>query len=260
MLARGNAPPTKGTPMNYGTTQTPAEIDEQIAKAYDKYQSAKEMIRFYETQAKKFGADKFQQIQRETELLNEAETVIDELEAIYDVNNWTRFYLVTNGHIHNRTNCTTCYFSTRFQWVTELSGMTETDAVEKFGSILCSVCFPSAPVEMTNGESKQKQEARAEREAKKAERLAKKQAAALVPDDIDGGLVVTVGNCSERIKTIRAAKTWLTDAVFWGARSENGHGRYAEALPLVAAALAARTGSTPEAEIAAAEKRAKAYG
>lgn len=243
--------------MNYGTTQTPAEIDEQIAKAYGNYNGAKEMIEWYENNAKKFGTDNSEKIERETNRLNEAEAIIDELEAIYDVNNWTRFYLVAGGHIHARTNCATCYFSTRFQWVTELSGMTETDAVEKFGSILCSVCFPSAPVEMTNGESKQKQEARAERDAKKAERLAKKQAAALVPDDIDGGLVVTVGNSSERIKTIRAAKSWLTDAAFWGSRSENGRNAYAEAMPLVAAALAARMGSTPEAEIAAAQKRAK---
>lgn len=72
---------------------------------------------------------------------------------------WSRFYLVTNpgGHIHSSMNCSTCnkYTSrgqsqTRFAWVTDLSGHSEEEAVEAQGAILCTVCFPSAPVEWTN--------------------------------------------------------------------------------------------------------------
>jgi exonuclease VII small subunit len=35
-----------------------------------------------------------------------------------------------------------------------LSGLTEADAVEEYGEILCSICYPSAPVEWTNGVNK----------------------------------------------------------------------------------------------------------
>ena len=66
---------------------------------------------------------------------------------------WSRFYLVTSspGHVHSTMACQTCNFRTRFGWVTELSGKTEQEAVSELGSNLCSVCFPSAPVEHQGG-------------------------------------------------------------------------------------------------------------
>lgn len=66
---------------------------------------------------------------------------------------WSRFFLVTNnnGHIHNTTACSTCFATTEFSWLPDLSGSTEEDAVNAHGSLLCSVCFPSAPVEWTLG-------------------------------------------------------------------------------------------------------------
>jgi hypothetical protein len=69
---------------------------------------------------------------------------------------WARFFLVTNnnGHIHSSTSCSTCYPDTGFAWLTELSGLAAPEAVAEYGEILCSVCFPSAPVEWTRGENK----------------------------------------------------------------------------------------------------------
>lgn len=69
---------------------------------------------------------------------------------------WSRFFLVVNnnGHIHSSQYCSTCYDTTHFNWLPALSGLTEADAVEAHGAILCTVCFPSAPVEWTNGERK----------------------------------------------------------------------------------------------------------
>lgn len=66
---------------------------------------------------------------------------------------WTRFFLVANtdGHIHRSTRCQTCHISTRMLWLPTLSGLTEGDAVAEHGPRLCSVCFPSAPVEWTLG-------------------------------------------------------------------------------------------------------------
>lgn len=66
---------------------------------------------------------------------------------------WSRFFLVQGGHIHSSMHCSTCNNgenATSFGWLPELSGLGEQDAVEAHGALLCTVCFPSAPVEWTN--------------------------------------------------------------------------------------------------------------
>lgn len=75
------------------------------------------------------------------------------LEAEYDAKRWSRFFLVTNanGHIHSSMSCSTCNPRTQFAWLPELSGLTEKDAVDAHGPRLCTVCYPSAPVEWTVG-------------------------------------------------------------------------------------------------------------
>jgi hypothetical protein len=72
---------------------------------------------------------------------------------------WSRFYHVMNvdGHIHKTMSPNECHqlkWTTRFRWLPDLSGLTEKDAVKAEGTILCSTCFPSAPVEWTVGKSK----------------------------------------------------------------------------------------------------------
>jgi hypothetical protein len=76
-------------------------------------------------------------------------------EAEYQRRPWSRFFLVQNngGHIHSSMSCSTCNKrgqSTRFGWLPELSGKTEPEAVAEHGAILCTVCYPSAPVEWTD--------------------------------------------------------------------------------------------------------------
>ena len=78
---------------------------------------------------------------------------------------WSRFFLVSasNGHIHRNMSCTTCNNGRRqtlFVWLTDMSGLTEAEAVEAYGGILCTVCFPSAPSEWTEGEPRSKIENR----------------------------------------------------------------------------------------------------
>lgn len=66
---------------------------------------------------------------------------------------WSRFFFVPGGHIHSSMNCSSCnngIYATQFGWLPELSGLSEIDAVESQGAILCTICFPSAPVEWTN--------------------------------------------------------------------------------------------------------------
>lgn len=76
---------------------------------------------------------------------------IDALNAQY--RGWSRFFLVTSsaGHVHSSMHCSTCRITTSYGWLPELSGLTEADAVAKLGSVLCSVCFPTAPVAYVGG-------------------------------------------------------------------------------------------------------------
>jgi len=81
-----------------------------------------------------------------------AEAELDRLEDVRRASgNWQRFYLVTGGHIHASRSCHTLRPSTNFGWLPELSGEDEESAVLAHGPLLCTVCFPSAPVEWTRG-------------------------------------------------------------------------------------------------------------
>tara|TARA_B100001996_G_C18667665_1_gene595461 strand:+ start:2206 stop:3036 length:831 start_codon:yes stop_codon:yes gene_type:complete len=109
-------------------------------------------------------------------------------EARYE--GWSRFFGVAGGHIHSSMDCSTCnrwtYKSgqtqTAFVWLTELSGLTQDDAVAKYGATLCSRCFPEAPVENTKAKLSNDMETgvykriqaneQAEEEARQAEREA----------------------------------------------------------------------------------------
>jgi hypothetical protein len=79
------------------------------------------------------------------------EAAIEELEERYT--GWSRFFLVTSsaGHVHSSRCCSTCRPTTTYGWLPELSGKTEAEAVADLGPTLCSVCFPSAPVEYVGG-------------------------------------------------------------------------------------------------------------
>ena len=71
----------------------------------------------------------------------------------YREHRWSRFFLVQNvgGHIHSSMNCSTTFPTTRWAWLPQLSGLTEADAVADQGTRLCSICYPTAPVEWTVG-------------------------------------------------------------------------------------------------------------
>lgn len=78
------------------------------------------------------------------------------LDDRYNAAPWSRFFIVTssNGHIHSSMYCSTCRPTTGFGWLSELSGLTEVDAVAAHGPLLCTVCFPLAPIEWTIGRPK----------------------------------------------------------------------------------------------------------
>lgn len=115
----------------------------------------------------------------------------------HDHGMWTRFLAVVGGHIHNDEGCHTVRMTTLTYWLPELSGDTEADAVEAYGEVLCSHCYPSAPVAWQNGKlltgpdgkpmtKAEQAAAQAAKDAEKAAKLAAKNAKALfVPGTTD---------------------------------------------------------------------------
>jgi hypothetical protein len=86
----------------------------------------------------------------------EAECELIDME--YASRPWSRFIAVQDGHLHSGTRCAggTIRVTTQLGWHPELSGKTEAEAVAELGPLLCTHCFPSAPVEWTVGVAKKK--------------------------------------------------------------------------------------------------------
>jgi len=98
-----------------------------------------------------FYADEFVKYDERKVELDAAQADYQEKTRQYE--GWSRFFLVPGGHIHSSLNCSTCNKegkATNFGWLPDLSGLAEEDAVKEHGAILCTVCYPSAPVEHTN--------------------------------------------------------------------------------------------------------------
>ena len=186
------------------TDQTPAEIDEQLAELYGKQMpilntlaSARKTLKRYadvEAEVAKgitrnawviLGDDKGRY--EDTAAKAEAElAALREQEAPFHAEfdargGWTRAFVVTNGHVHKTMSCSTCFATTRFSWVTSLSAHDESEIVEAAGERACTVCYPSAPVDVLkktttvfSDDEKAAQIEREKRAAEKIERDAKK--------------------------------------------------------------------------------------
>lgn len=188
---------------------------------------------------------------------------------------WGRAFLVTgsDGHVHSSMGCSTCNRGeqpTRFQWMTDFSGASESEIVDAAGWRACTVCFPTAPVgdpaslptRMFSDEDEAKEAARAERAAAKAERDAKKIAAGLTADGSpltlrwsedapgwdrapDGSRVHSVRSRpqTQTFKTERSATQWLIQEVAWGA---DWDGPKKPVFDAIVAALATKHGKDPD--------------
>lgn len=93
-----------------------------------------------------------------TEAMAKIEKIQPEADALYlaadQLNKdlyegWSRFFLVK--HIHRSQHCSSFRPRTRVGWLPNLSGQTEAEAVAEHGAILCTICYPSAPIEWTRG-------------------------------------------------------------------------------------------------------------
>lgn len=199
--------------------------------------------------------------------MDEVKAAQEPFNAEYAEVRWTRAFLVLNtgGHVHSSRACSTCFATTQYGWLPQVSGMDEAQVVEYAGSDACTICYPSAPVEalsrfrsVFHASEVEAQQAREARAAAKAERDAKKAEKTLSPPvKIFEGTYTNhrtglLYDRYETLETVHSAKTWLTDSQEAWRRSQPSD----TDVQTVAQALATKFGTTPEAEIAAAAERA----
>jgi hypothetical protein len=158
------------------TTATPVEIDTALAEIYGRFYAKRdEMYRYVEYIedmqkgiAKRAEGPRYDAmyssytpealadlVAKRDALRTEGDLILAEgepFEREYQRRPWTRFFLVKNngGHIHSSMSCSTCFPTTQFGWLPEISGQTEAEAVAAHGAILCTICYPSAPTEWTD--------------------------------------------------------------------------------------------------------------
>lgn len=212
--------------MNFETA-TPVEIDTPLAAIYERIYDlqfdlavACNRADSYQAGLEKYEAGDFRYSSYTAEYLTTLEAKIAEIsDAIEEARaetlpyeaeftrrgGWTRAWLVdnTNGHVHNSMNCSTCFETTRFGWLPQVSGFDEAEIVAQAGEKACTICYPSAPAEVLNNPSAlelpRRREERLAREAEKAEKMAAKAAKSLSHD----GSVVTITWEYEGTKGVR---------------------------------------------------------
>lgn len=215
----------------------------------------------------RFGSPTYYSVAKADELDRAAVTALDIATAVsaetapYDAEfaargGWTRFFLVrnSNGHVHSSRSCSTCFIDTDFAWLPEYSDEDEAGVVELAGESACTVCFPSAPVDVLNRKSQielpERKAAREERAAAAAARAAKKAAKA-IPETT----FTCQGSFKETVETIAAARSRLTDHYHY--TEVYGWKEFITAgLDTLVAAIAAKEGKTTDEVIAEARKRA----
>ncbi len=220
------------------TKEFAVKIDTELSSWYhkrwdlsNKLEIAEDSVKFYEkhypTSVEKIqeSIEKVAKIKLEIGKVN---IEIAKLNNIYKQDPWTRAFLVlaSNGHVHSSMDCNTCFPTTRYNWLVQYSNDDENTIVEDAGQDACTICYPSAPAEVLNRPSRivtadkiAKAQAKAERDAKKAERIAKEKANA--PTKSGEFLYFKDGRYTQVIKTERTAVSeWLNNQ-YWILNSSN---------------------------------------
>jgi hypothetical protein len=146
------------------------KIDTQIAAAWDLYWEALEPVKalevrldYAEKMVRYYSSDRHMNSGQVLNYQNRAEGYLAQMEEIRSAaaplraaaikmdkdlyEGWSRFFLVK--HIHSSQRCSSFRPTTRIGWLPNVSGLTEVEAVKEHGEALCTICFPSAPVELT---------------------------------------------------------------------------------------------------------------
>ena len=210
------------------TKEFAVKIDTELSALYDnrwdilnKLESAKDSLKFYQKNyPSRYDtiAEYEAKIVVIREQLSKVSSEISALNEIYDQDPWTRAFLVinSNGHVHSSMDCSTCFATTRYNWLVQYSNDNENTIVEDAGETACTICYPSAPAEVLNRPSRivtadkiAKEQAKAEREAKRQAKLAKQKADA--PTKSGEFLYFSEGRYTREIRTERTATSeWFT--------------------------------------------------
>jgi hypothetical protein len=199
------------------TTWTPVEVDTALAaiyvRGYEQQYKVQRLTQAVEQYAAgvakgeagdlRYSTYRPERLDDMTARLTEARRLLAETwaeTAPYDAEfvrrgGWTRAWKVTNtnGHVHSTMQCQTCYPTTEFGWLPQVSGMNEAEIVDLAGESACTVCYPTAPVAALGRPTRLW--TAAEREAydtRKAEREARAAAKAAKSLSVDGAPVKLV--------------------------------------------------------------------
>ena len=240
----------------------PKQIDKAIAEAEHEAHVMTMRIGNIEASIKSLAdrayyADRVEQYKAErSELLTKRKAVVEQIKNLNaQYTGWTRAFLVinSNGHIHKNRSCSTCFLTTQYYWVTELSGDDENTIVEKAGEKACTVCYPDAPADILRLKSQIEHpdnvRAREEREAK---RLAKEEKFRKVGIWNADGTPLKVyesawSSYRYEVKTERTAIQIAVDHYMWLAdqreRNVEEQARVEESLAMIYEALAVKHGT-----------------
>ncbi|MET8757533.1 hypothetical protein [Lentzea sp. NPDC004782] len=246
-------------PINDPTTATPSEIDEELARLGIEHAKAQDALNKLTVQSlvsdgmAEYAIELQPRIEQARQTIAQYEAAARPLDAEFERRGgWTRAWLVLNtgGHVHRTMACRTCFPSTQFAWLTQLSGHDETEIVEQAGKAACTECYPSAPVDVRNRPSRIKTPEQLAREAEKAERAKAKAAKAITAP---GGTPLRTKGYGQ-IDTEFTARRSYADALAYArylTRASIAHHRdtiaaYQEDARLILAALAAKHDRTED--------------
>lgn len=190
--------------------------------------------------------------------ISEIGDVIGPLAELYRVHQWSRVYLVANdnGHVHRHTHCRTCYDTTEFHWITDLSGATDAEVIELSGERTCLVCFPEVRAEILVGrpcriETPAQRAAREERDAKAAAKAAEAAVKGITtPDGAPLVIVEEIGG-HRTLKTLIAAQRAAMDAAYnmrWYGPTHPSTKKWETQVETILPAIAHKRGTTLDAE------------
>lgn len=190
--------------------------------------------------------------------LTHLEKLRDLLENWHQCNGrWPRYWLVdsVNGHVHRNTHSGYCSrtWRTEYYWLTAYSGVSEDEMIRIAGDRVCTNCYPDAPVEARNRPSELRtttELAREQAAAQRRERAAEKAAKAIT--NPDGSPLRVPDNCgyTDKLATARAAELRAVEILINARYARRELTQYdIRALRLITAALAAKRGSTVDAEL-----------
>lgn len=276
-------------------TMTPAEVDQLLAPLATKLAElqarrwyALDAARDYERKARGSRNERLAASYTEKAATKraEAEEFIPQIEAADTAcepfraeferrGGWSRIYWCTanGGHAHRSLSCSTLRITTGMVWLPDLSGTDEAALVEMAGESACTICYPSAPVDVLARPSSlapavaDREAAAARKKAKDDEKAERARIAA------EKGITNPDGSELRGrwgvIKTERTAQTEYVDAAAdalalasgltsWGAGRADLVEQYTAQAEAILPALAHKRGTTVEEQRAALARKVHA--